>query len=131
MMYNLDRVREEAERLVAHEAVDGDLLDAEDDGGVGQVLLDEGACVRVRLLRVSASVGRLHDHLDALPDEFSDVLRAEGGATFPDRLVLSAGSNAELVNGHVASSKVCSLSTTTVRRIDNVTLNAKMAVCDK
>jgi hypothetical protein len=36
---DLDCVRKEAERLVAHQAVDGDLLHAEDDGAVGEVLL--------------------------------------------------------------------------------------------
>jgi len=115
-------VREEAERLVAHEAVDGDLLDAENDAGVGQVLLDEGAGVCVRLHRVRASVRRLHDHLDALPDKFSDVLGAEGGATFPDRLVLSAGSNA-----NDWSSRRRSVHRAAVGRIDSSSNRCKIA----
>ena len=86
---NLDGVREEAEGLVAHEAVDGDLLDAEDDGRVRQVFLDDGSGVCVRLHRVRASVGRLHDHLDALPDQLSNVLGSQGCAPLPDRLVLT------------------------------------------
>jgi hypothetical protein len=39
----LNGVREEAEGFIAHQTVDRDLLDPEDDGAVRQVFLDDGS----------------------------------------------------------------------------------------
>ena len=76
-------MREEAEGFVAHQAVDGDLLDPEDDGAVGQVLLDDGAGAGVGLHGVGPSIGGLDYDLHALSDKFADVLRGERSPTFP------------------------------------------------
>ena len=68
-------MRKETECFVAHEAVDGHLLDPKDNRAVGQVLLDDGPGAGVGLHRVGPSVGGLDDDLDALPDQLADMGR--------------------------------------------------------
>jgi len=87
-MVHLDGVWEEAIRFIAHQTVNRDLLDPEDDRAVRQVFLDDGSGTGVWLHGVGPSIGRLDDDLDALLNQFLNMLRGKWGSTFPYWLAL-------------------------------------------
>ncbi len=87
-MVHLDGVWEEAIRFIAHQTVNRDLLDPEDDGAVRQVFLDDGTGTGIWLNGIGPSIGRLDDDLDALLNQFLNMLRGKWGSTFPYWLAL-------------------------------------------
>ncbi len=84
----LDGVREEAKRFIAHQAVNRNLLDPEDDRAVRQVFQDDGTSTGIWLNGIGPPIGRLDDDLDALLDQFLNMLRGKWGSTFPYWLAL-------------------------------------------
>lgn len=87
-LLGLDGVRKEAVCLVRYQLVNGNLLDAENDRGRADVLLQDSTGRLVSLGGVRPSVAGLHDHLYPGPDETANVRRGKWCPSLPYRLVL-------------------------------------------
>lgn len=91
-------MREEGIRLVWEEAINRNLLHADDHRCIADVLLNNGPRLHVRLKRIGTSVGRLYDDLHSATNEFTDVQGGEWGTTFPDGGIFTADSYKEVEN---------------------------------
>lgn len=84
-------VRKEHVGGVGEEFLDGDLLDAQDEGTGGEVLADYGALLGVLVVGEYSLFGWLDDDLDILVvlEDLLHMLWSKGRSPLPDALVLA------------------------------------------